>query len=118
MSEPIAYAAVWRAVMQAAGYRCQCIGQCGNPHKNSSGRCPREHGQCASKHRGPVHLTAAPTDLLMSVRDAAQLPAAALRALCPDCRDDARRAAQRATRAQPDTAQGCLFDIAAHPRPN
>ncbi|MGX9228027.1 hypothetical protein ACWV95_20755 [Streptomyces albus] len=74
MSEPIAYAAVWRAVMQAAGYRCQCTGQCGNPHKNSSGRCPREHDQCASKRRGPVHLAAAPADLSQGQRMAAALP--------------------------------------------
>ena len=110
MSEPIAYAAVWRAVMQAAGYRCQCTGQCGNPHKNSSGRCPREHDQCASKHRGPVHLAAAPADFSQGQRMAAALPAGSLRAWCPDCHDAARRAAARAARRQ-QSGQAGLFDL-------
>lgn len=110
MSEPIAYAALWRAVMQAAGYRCQCTGQCGNPHKKTRGRCPREHDQCASKHRGPVHLAAAPADLTQSQRTAAALPAGALRGWCPDCHDAARRAAARAARRQ-QSGQADLFDL-------
>ncbi|MFI1849705.1 hypothetical protein [Streptomyces sp. NPDC020480] len=111
MSEPIVYAAAWRPVMKAAGYRCQCTGQCGNPHTKGGGRCAREHDQHASKHRGPVRLIAAPADTCTSARAAAQLPAAELRAWCPDCHDAARRAAQRAARTAPDTDQGGLFDL-------
>ncbi|MEU4964981.1 hypothetical protein [Streptomyces smyrnaeus] len=111
MSEPIAFAALWRAVMWAAGYRCQCTGECGNPHKKSEGRCPREHDQCASKQRGPVHLTAAPTDLTQGTQTASRLPVSALRAWCPDCHDAARRAAARTARRQTDPAQAELFDL-------
>ncbi len=33
MSEPIAGADLWRPVMEAAGWRCWCTGQCGAPHR-------------------------------------------------------------------------------------
>ncbi|MFE2673752.1 hypothetical protein [Streptomyces hygroscopicus] len=111
MSEPIVYATVWRPVMEAAGYRCQCTGQCGNPHAKAQGRCPREHDHHAGKHRGPVRLIAAPADPLTPPTAAAGLPAAELQAWCPDCQEATRRAAQRAARRAPDPAQGGLFDL-------
>lgn len=109
MSEPIAYSGRWRATVGAAGYRCQCTGQCGSAHAKSKGRCPREHEQCASHHRGPVHLIAAPADPGVGALEAARLPARSLRAWCPDCHDGARRAGTRAARTQPDPGQGSLF---------
>ncbi|MEU8825896.1 hypothetical protein [Streptomyces sp. NPDC048636] len=111
MTEPIVYAAAWRPVMETAGYRCQCTGQCGNPHTKAKGRCPREHDQHASKHRGPVRLLAAPANPLTPARVAAGIPATDLRAWCPDCHDATRRAAQRAARTGPDFGQGGLFDL-------
>ncbi|MFJ5706986.1 hypothetical protein [Streptomyces sp. NPDC093105] len=108
MSEPITGAEVWRPVMQAAGYRCWCTGQCGNKHVKAQGRCPREHDQLASKHRGPVHLIAAPPDPLTSVLTAARMTAAELRAWCPDCHTAARRIAGR-HHSPPETTT--LFDL-------
>jgi hypothetical protein len=111
MSEPIVLPDPWRQVMQAADWRCQCTGQCGNAHKKGDGRCPREHDQHASKHRGPIHLVAAPADPSMSALAAARLPLSQLRAWCPDCHAGARRAANRAKRSQPDPTQGALFAL-------
>ncbi|MFF4185765.1 hypothetical protein ACFYZ9_21480 [Streptomyces sp. NPDC001691] len=106
-SEPLARPALWRPVMEAAGFRCQCTGQCGNAHIKAQGRCPREHDRHASKHRGPVHLIAAPADLALSPVKAARVPSAGLRAWCPDCHTAARRIAQR----QPAPDQAGLFDL-------
>jgi hypothetical protein len=111
MSEPIAYADTWRPVMCAAGFRCQCRGECGNDHKKGKGRCPREHDQLASKHRGPVRLLAAPADPIVTGLAAARLPTARLRAWCPDCLDGARRAANRQARAEPAADQTSLFEL-------
>jgi hypothetical protein len=111
MSEPIVLPALWRHVMQAAGYRCQCTGACGSAHKKGGGRCPRMHDQHASKHRGPIHLTAAPVDPALPALAAARLPTSALRAWCPDCHDGARRASNRAKRSHVDPDQGALFAL-------
>ncbi|MDT0307196.1 hypothetical protein RM780_09500 [Streptomyces sp. DSM 44917] len=110
MSEPIAYADLWRAVMAAAGWRCQCRGECGNPHKSGQGRCPKEHDKHASKHRGPVRLIAAPADPGVTGLAAARLPRGELRAWCTDCHDHTRRAGRKAAAAVPDTNQTSLFD--------
>ncbi|WP_052847422.1 hypothetical protein [Streptomyces avicenniae] len=112
MSEPIVYTRLWHAVMRAAGYQCQCRGECGNPHKQGQGRCPREHDKHPGMHRAPVRLTAAPADPAVTGLAAARLPRGELRAWCPDCHDGARRAAKRAARAEPDADQGGLFDLA------
>ncbi|TDC21251.1 hypothetical protein E1265_18545 [Streptomyces sp. 8K308] len=112
MSEPIAYAALWRPVMKAAGFRCQCRGECGNPHKSGQGRCPREHDQHASRHRGGiVRLIAAPADPSLTGLAAARADRSQLRAWCPDCHDNARRAANRAARTEVVSEQGGLFEI-------
>ncbi|MGW5420220.1 hypothetical protein [Streptomyces sp. NPDC003943] len=109
-SEPIAAAGLFRAVMVAAGHRCQCEGKCGQPHTKGEGRCTREHGRHAGKHGGPIRLMAAAADPLATELAAAALPASELRAWCPPCFTAARRAAQRAT-AAPDDDQGGLFDL-------
>ncbi|MFE6173717.1 hypothetical protein [Streptomyces sp. NPDC056464] len=109
MSEPITGAEMWRPVIRAAGFRCQCTGQCGNAHKKAQGRCPREHDHAASKHRGPLHLIAAPADLLTPVVQACRLPADALMAWCPDCHTAARRRANTAARTAEQPDQGALF---------
>ncbi|GAB2887539.1 hypothetical protein [Streptomyces mayteni] len=111
MSEPIAYADLWHPVMRAAGYRCQCRGECGNDHKKGQGRCPREHDQHASKHRGPVRLIAAPADPTLTGLAAARAERSQLRAWCPDCHDNARRGARKAAATAPVADQGGLFDL-------
>jgi hypothetical protein len=111
MSEPIVAASLFRTVMAAAGGRCQCEGECGQPHAKSDGRCPREHDHYASKHGGPVRLMAAAADPLTPDRQAAALPASALRAWCPQCFTAARRTAQRQATHAPGADQCGLFDL-------
>ncbi len=107
----MAYADTWRAVMRAAGFRCQCRGECGNPHKQGQGRCPKEHDKYASKHRGPVRLLAAPAEPAVTGLAAARLERGGLRAWCPECHDAARRAANRRERTAPAADQSSLFDL-------
>lgn len=111
MSEPIVLPGPWRQVMRAAGWRCQCTGQCDSDHKQGDGRCPHEHDKHAGKHSAPVRLLAAPCDPTTPVVQAAQLPTSQLRAWCPACHDGARRAINRAKRSQPHPAQGALFAL-------
>ncbi|MGW4743983.1 hypothetical protein ACWEPR_04170 [Streptomyces sp. NPDC004290] len=110
MSEPIAAAGLFRAVMVAAGHRCQCEGECGKPHTKGEGRCTKVHDAYASKHGGPVRLMAAAADPLTPDRQAAALPASELRAWCLPCFTAARRAAQRSAEAPGDDQSG-LFDL-------
>ncbi|AZS76378.1 hypothetical protein DDE74_11220 [Streptomyces lydicus] len=105
-SEPIAAARLFRAVMAAAAWRCQCTGACGQPHAQSGGRCPREHDGYAGKHSGPVRLMAAPADPAIPDRQAMALPAPALRAWCPGCHAAARKPTPAA-----GAPQGGLFDL-------
>lgn len=109
-SEPIAAATVFRTVMEAAAWRCQCTGACGQPHAQSDGRCPREHDGYASKHSGPIHLIAAPADPAATIHQAAALPAAELRAWCPGCHAAATRAARKA-HATTSPPGDPLFDL-------
>ncbi|UNO42439.1 hypothetical protein [Streptomyces sp. MST-110588] len=102
-----ARADLFRVVMTRAAWRCQCTGQCGQPHTKSEGRCPREHGGYAGKSGGWVRLMAAPADPAASERQAASLPAARLRAWCPPC----LAAARQHTRRTADGVQGGLFDL-------
>ncbi|MFI7347227.1 hypothetical protein ACIBSR_13235 [Streptomyces sp. NPDC049936] len=109
-SQPIVGAAVFTAVMGAAGYRCQCEGECGNPHAKGEGRCPHEHDHYTSKHGRLVRLMAAPVDPLATDVAAARLPASELRAWCPDCHTAAARLARKRLPAAP-TDQCGLFDL-------
>ncbi|WP_405931017.1 hypothetical protein [Streptomyces sp. NBC_00827] len=109
MSEPIVGAALFRTVMQAAGHRCQCEGECGQPHSKGGGRCPHEHERYTSKHGRRVRLMAAPVDPLATDVAAARLPASELRAWCPDCRTAAVRLTRKQSAAR---AEQCgLFDL-------
>ncbi|MEU8688499.1 hypothetical protein [Streptomyces sp. NPDC048665] len=107
-SQPLAAVDVWRPVMEVAGYRCQCTGQCGNPHVKTEGRCPHEHDHYTSKHGRHVRLMAAPPDPLARDVAAAGLPASELRAWCPDCHGAAARLARKTAPA--DNAPA-LFDL-------
>ncbi|MFE1369642.1 hypothetical protein ACFW84_36130 [Streptomyces anulatus] len=108
MSEPIVAADLFRTVMAAAGGRCQCTGQCGQPHAKTDRRCPREHDSYAGKHGGPVRLMAAAVDPTLTEREAAALPADRLRAWCPGCFTETRLS-RRTT--EPAAEQGGLFDL-------
>ncbi|WP_326712170.1 hypothetical protein OG758_26010 [Streptomyces sp. NBC_01474] len=110
MSAPIVAAALFNTVMEAAGHRCQCAGQCGNAHTKGKGRCPHEHDGYTSKHGRRVRLIAAPADPLTSAVAAAGLPPAELRAWCLDCLTTAARAAKRQLPAT-STDQCGLFDL-------
>ncbi|MER7172642.1 hypothetical protein [Streptomyces mesophilus] len=110
MSEPIVGAALFNAVMQAADSRCECTGQCGQPHAKSEGRCPHKHDGYIAKRHGPVRLMAAPADPLMSPVAAAALPPAELMAWCPGCFNQTRNAARRSQRTELAPADA-LFDL-------
>src|ERR1041384_1514095 len=103
---PIAGQAVWRAVMQAAGYRCQCTGGCkpeGAHKKEAGGRCKREH-------KPWLHLVAAAADPTGNPHNDM---AGELVAYCPTCfvghKTETARAAKAFAKANPfDTP---LFDL-------
>jgi hypothetical protein len=83
----------WRAVMAAAGGRCECTGGCGRTHASCGGRCPRESL--------PGHpLRAVPRTPVPDVA-AAYLPAAGLTALCTPCADAIGRQAPSTGAATP-----------------
>ncbi|MFH8284713.1 hypothetical protein [Streptomyces antibioticus] len=109
-SQPIVGGAVFNTVMEVAGHRCQCGGECGNPHNRDGGRCPREHDHYTSKHGRRVRLMAAPVDPLATDLTAARLPASELRAWCPDCHTAAARLARKRLPTAP-TDQCGLFDL-------
>lgn len=106
MSAPIVGATLFRTVVEAAGGRCWCTGQCGNPHRATEGRCIRTHDTAG------VRLMAAPADPTVSELAAVGLPADALRAWCPTCFAVAQRAARKAAAAVVASSdQRGLFDI-------
>ncbi|MFF9803000.1 hypothetical protein ACF1G3_37110 [Streptomyces rochei] len=83
----------WTAVMESAGFRCQCAGGlCGSRHSNSGMRCKAEHDD----GNGRIRLIAAPVDLGLSDVAAAAVPVAQLRAWCPGCFQKARARAREA----------------------
>jgi hypothetical protein len=94
--------------MEAAGFRCQCTGECGNPHAKGEGRCEREHDGYTSKHGSRVRLLAFPADVLASAVRAVTVPPGEMLAWCPGCFTAAQRAARRAS--VPAEEPG-LFDL-------
>lgn len=81
---PLGLAAVWEAVMEPAGYQCQCSGGlCGSEHSKTGLRC--------FKTTGHGRLMVAPADLTLSPVAAAAVPAEQLRAWCPSCHTGAMR---------------------------
>ncbi|EFE72627.1 predicted protein [Streptomyces viridosporus ATCC 14672] len=103
---PLGASAVWQAVMEPAGYRCQCSGACGSQHAKTGMRCHRTAGS--------YRLIVAPADLLLSPAAAAAVPAEQLLAWCPDCHRAAlgrQRAAERERRRLEDPEPAGLFDL-------
>jgi hypothetical protein len=77
----------WLIVVQHAGYRCECIGQCGQQHAPSAGRC---------FHESPTFsLIVTAADLTASTVTMCRANADQLRAWCPACLDRATRKARR-----------------------
>jgi hypothetical protein len=110
---PLIGAETWHAVVDQAGERCQCRGQCGRRHLNrerpkAEPRCVRLNGQGGKPlHAIPrTHLTedTAGTSGRTAWSASARLPAAELAAVCESCHagiDAARTARARAATDPP-----------------
>ncbi|WP_350279315.1 hypothetical protein [Kribbella sp. HUAS MG21] len=101
---PMVGAETWQSAMVAAGWRCECTGQCGKGHVKTAGRCGTNHG---SAH--PLAVDAAdPTASLHAAVTGAELVA-----LCAGCQAGAKRAATKAAEqdAADHTDQLDLFDL-------
>jgi hypothetical protein len=95
-------AQTWQSAMVAAGWRCECTGQCGKGHLKTAGRCGINHG---SAH--PLAVVAA--DQTVSLH--AAVTSADLVALCAGCQAGAKRAAIRADEDTDKSDQLDLFDL-------
>ncbi|MEV0285573.1 hypothetical protein AB0H36_15790 [Kribbella sp. NPDC050820] len=102
---PMLGAEAWLLVMNGAGWRCECTGECGRSHTKTGGRCGTEHGR---SHR----LAAVPADLLASPFQATT-GAVDLVAMCVTCQAGAKRVATKAAdlAAAENTDQLELFDL-------
>lgn len=108
MTAPIVGGDLWRAVISAAGYRCECKGQCGKecsrPHSKDpsrrtwDGRCRREQQQgSAFGITGPLHaVTREPAGPVATM--AAQ--SVDLIAVCEPCHGGILRAREREAKKQ------------------
>jgi hypothetical protein len=109
---PIVGAEVWRLVMSAAGYRCQCEGRCGSRHTPPGQRTPGVWHRCPKGSApGQSPLVVAPVDPTVPAVVAVALPVADLRAWCPSCYSGALAVARRAAKSEPESS-GELFDAA------
>jgi len=101
---PMVGAEAWQSVMVAAGWRCECTGQCGTGHVKTAGRCGINHG---SAH--PLAVVAADPSVSLH----AAVTGAELVALCAGCQAGAKRAALKAAEqaAANHTDQLDLFDL-------
>lgn len=79
---PADWPAISRAVKDDAGWRCECLGECGRPevHLAGDGRCRNTHGQPAFVTGSTVVLTTAHLDHTPEHCDRANL-----RAYCQGC---------------------------------
>lgn len=118
MSAPLAVTPLWVLVIDRAGRRCQCTGQCGHRHTRHSprgrvrpGAQPAPDPRCVTELGNPAaRLYAAPTDPAVPVADAWQVPTSAMAAWCGPCLDGARAQARRTP--EPDApAPAGLFDL-------
>jgi hypothetical protein len=87
---PMIGAATWQAAMLAAGWQCECTGECGKTHAKTQGRCGVAHG---SAH--PLAVVAA--DPAATLR--AAVSGTDLVALCASCQTAIKRAATKAAEA-------------------
>ena len=75
---PADWPQVSRAVKDRAGWRCECLGECGRG--SHAGRCPNVHGRAAYGTGSVVVLTTAHLDHTPENCDPANL-----RAMCQSC---------------------------------
>lgn len=70
------------AIKTRAGWRCECMGECGRPgdHLDPSGRCRNQHGQPAYGTGSTVILTTAHLDHMPENCDPTNL-----KAMCQGC---------------------------------
>lgn len=98
---PLAGENLWRPVVEAAGWQCQCEGGCGKTHAKEPG------GRCKNKHRDTCLLVASPripTGNPLRDRTGEQV------AYCPGCYDGHRRVYNRTQKAV-DPPREPLFDL-------
>ncbi|WUR95181.1 hypothetical protein OG757_23535 [Streptomyces sp. NBC_01262] len=100
MRGPLAGAELFNAVMTAAGWACQCQGECGSTH--------RKGGICRIPDTDRARLLAAPERPLPD-REAVTADADALRAWCPNCWHRITTAADHARQDAAAQAQDPLF---------
>ncbi|MFF5703462.1 hypothetical protein ACFY7H_13275 [Streptomyces sp. NPDC012794] len=111
---PLVGAALWSAVMKAAGDRCECQGACGKKHDpdrtRQQQRCQVSNGDHVSKV-GLIALIAVPRDPINEgdFATAARLPAKRLAAMCRPCHDAVLRKIRSATKKLP--AGDDLFNV-------
>lgn len=89
LGAPPAYS---RVVLDRAGGRCECTGQCGVTHARTAGRCPRRHGGWHA--RKETILALVPRQPLTPLTVAVTLPDAELMAECEDCQKKAEKLAK------------------------
>ena len=107
------YGADWptfaRGLKDAAGWRCECRGECGRPaeHLDDGGRCHNLHGQPARGTGSPVVLTVAHLCHTPECRDPEHL-----RVMCQGCHlhhDRAHHAETRRATLDARRGQGRLL---------
>jgi hypothetical protein len=103
-TRPIVQIAQWTAVMEAAGYQCRCLGDCGG-HR----RCFIGHDSYLPEF-GYIHLLAAPADLSIPAWQAVTLPTDQLRAWCPGCHRRTLTRIKKARKTEIPTTNA-LFDL-------
>lgn len=101
----ITHVGAWSAAVERAGYRCECIGQCGRRTHSSAGRGSRarvrDHrcSQTMYGRRGMVagsRLIVTSTDLTVPLAAAATLPVSGLQVWCEGCLAHAQAAVEAA----------------------
>lgn len=91
-------------VLDAAGSRCQCTGECGHSHDARPGL-----GRCCAVDLPGARLLVAPAAPAVPAHVAAALPASQLRAWCAPCVSALSRVAAAAVAAAYEAAQMPLW---------
>lgn len=98
-------------IMERAGGRCECVGECGiNQHTHAPHRCTERHNEPARRYpHSRVELTTTFLNYLPHDTRPENI-----RAMCPRCNalytEDVRETAKRAKHER-DPNQGLLFEI-------
>jgi hypothetical protein len=108
---PIVGAELWRRVMSAADFKCECFGSCGARHTPA-----RQRAAAGGQHicgwpmtPGGMPLVVAPADPCVPAHEAVAMPETELLAWCARCYAGALATARRAAKDAPEPT-GELFD--------